>query len=117
MLENDASLLVFAEDQLGLALYDWQGAAIAPFEHAQRRLVQVSLATPNGSGKSAVVIPALALGWLALHPRGRVVLTTADGKQLDGQVMPALVAYRARLPKPSPSPMARPTRPIARQAR
>ncbi len=43
---------------------------------------------------SAVVIPTLALGWLALFPQGRVVITTADGKQLDGQIMPAIQAHR-----------------------
>jgi hypothetical protein len=96
--EVEASLITFAEETLGLSLYDWQVDAIEPFDHASERMVQVTLSTPNGSGKSAVVIPTLGLGWLALYPRGKVVITTADGKQLDGQVMPAIEAYREKFP-------------------
>jgi len=92
----ESSLITFAEETLGLDLYPWQSAALVPFDEASARLVQVSLATPNGSGKSAVVITALVLGWLTLYPKGRVVLTTADGKQLDGQVMPAIESHRAK---------------------
>jgi len=95
----ETSLLTFAEEELGISLYVWQGAAIEAFDRASEQLVQVSLATPNGSGKSAVVIPALVLGWLAVHQHGKVVLTTADGKQLDGQVMPALESFRSKFPR------------------
>lgn len=97
-LELETSLLTFGEEILGYRFYGWQCNAIEPFDHASLELVQVSLATPNGSGKSAVVIPTLVLGWLALYPKGKVVLTTADGKQLDGQVMPAIEAHRAKFP-------------------
>lgn len=96
--DAETSLLAFAECVLGLNLYDWQCDAIEPFDHASEEMTMVSLATPNGSGKSAVVIPTLILGWLYLYPKGRVVLTTADGKQLDGQVMPAINAHRSKFP-------------------
>ena len=96
---TEASLIAFGEELLGLDFYPWQVAAVAPFDDASRRLVQVSLATPNGSGKSAVVITTLVLGWLALYPEGVVVLTTADGKQIDGQLMPALHRHRAKFPE------------------
>ncbi len=95
----DVSLVAFAEEILGLDLYPWQTAAIEPFDRMSAEMVQVSLATPNGSGKSAVVITTLVLGHLALHPKGRVVLTTADGKQLDGQVMPAVNSHRSKFPE------------------
>ncbi len=94
--ELESSFITFGEKVLGLHLYPWQCESVEPFDEAGEKLVQVSLATPNGSGKSAVVIPTLALGWLALFPKGRVVITTADGKQLDGQVMPALEAHRGK---------------------
>lgn len=94
----ETSFLTFAEETLGLNLYPWQEDAIEPFDEASEKLVQVTLATPNGSGKSAVVIATLVLGWLALYPKGKVVLTTADGKQLDGQVMPALESHRPKFP-------------------
>lgn len=97
-IQTETSFITFAERILGFSLYGWQCRAVEPFDEASERLVQVSLATPNGSGKSAIIIPALVLGWLALYPRGRVVVTTADGKQLDGQVMPAIEAHQAKFP-------------------
>jgi len=90
----EISLITFAEETLGLELYQWQEDALTPFDEASEKLIQVSLATPNGSGKSAVVITTLVLGWLTHYPIGRVVLTTADGKQLDGQVMPAIRSHQ-----------------------
>lgn len=95
----ETSLIAFAEEVLGFSLYDWQCDTLSPFDNATQALTMVSLATPNGSGKSAVVITTLILGWLAMYEKGRVVLTTADGKQLDGQVMPAVVAHRSKFPE------------------
>lgn len=95
----ESSFIAFAEETLNLPLYDWQCRAVEPFDEASEHLVQVSLATPNGSGKSAYVIPVLILGWLAMYPKGLIALTTADGKQLDGQVMPALEAHRSKFPE------------------
>lgn len=95
----DSSLITFAEETLGFDLYGWQCDAIEPLDYASERLVLVTLATPNGSGKTALVIPTAVLGWLALYPKGRVVYTTADGKQLDGQLMPALQSHRSKFPE------------------
>ena len=99
--DDDAavSFMDFAENILKLNIYEWQEDSIEPFDEASEKLVRVTLRTPNGSGKSAVVIPALALGWLYYYPKGRVVLTTKDGRQLDGQVMPALEAHRNKFPE------------------
>ena len=94
----DFGFIEFAEQELGFNLYPWQCDTLQPFDDASLKLIRVSLRTPNGSGKSAVIIPALVLGWLAMYPQGRVVLTTADGRQLDGQVMPAIEAHRLRFP-------------------
>lgn len=97
-LDIDTSLITFAENELGFDLYDWQAGVIEAFDHASEHLVQVSLATPNGSGKSSIVIPALTFGWLSMYSRGRVVCTSADSKQVDNQIMPALEAHRSRFP-------------------
>lgn len=94
----EASFIAFGETILGYNLYDWQCETLEPFDNASIELVSVSLMTPNGSGKSAVCIPTLVLGWLWLYPKGRVVLTTADGKQLDGQIMPAINSHRGKFP-------------------
>jgi hypothetical protein len=78
--------------------YEWQDDTVTMFDRVAAEMVLASLATPNGSGKSSVVIPIIVLGILFFYPRGRVVLTTADGKQLDGQVMPAINEHRAKFP-------------------
>lgn len=98
-LDLETSFIYFGEEVLGLPLYDWQCRAIEPFDGASEKLTLVSLATPNGSGKSSFVIPTLVLGWLAMFPKGRVVLTTADGRQLDSQVMPAINSHRSKFPE------------------
>lgn len=92
------SFLTFAQETLGLDLYRWQARVLEPFDHASNRLVQVTLVSPNGAGKSSVCIPALILGWLTVYEKGRVALTTNDSKQLDNQVMPALNNYRHLFP-------------------
>lgn len=97
-LDLETSFITFAEETLGLDLYDWQAEAVEAFDHMGEGLVQVTLATPNGSGKSSVVIPTLILGHLAMYPKGRVVLTSADSKQLDGQIMPAINTHRVKFP-------------------
>jgi hypothetical protein len=97
-LELETSLITFASEVLGHELYQWQADVLEPFDHASEEMIQVSLSTPNGSGKSSVVISSLVLGWLALYPKAKVVLTTADGRQIDSQVMPAIEAHRGKFP-------------------
>lgn len=98
--EIASSLLTFGEDTLGFRLYGWQDEAIEPFDHLgdPGRIVMVSLATPNESGKSSVVIPTIVLGLLSVYRRCKIVLISADGKQVDGQVMPALERHRGKFP-------------------
>lgn len=94
----ETSLIYFAETILGFSLYGWQIDVIEAFDSTGDGIVMVSLVTPNGSGKSSVIIPVLVLGFLFFYPRARAVLTTADGKQLDGQVMPAIYTHRGKFP-------------------
>lgn len=89
----------FAELVLGLALYGWQDAAIAPLELAtgpNAERVKVSLVTPNGAGKSERVVASAALWWAATHERGQVVITSKDNKQLLNQVVPAIEKHLAK---------------------
>lgn len=95
----ETSFVWFGETVLGYDYYGWQSDVVSWYDDANIRLIQGSLATPNGSGKSSVCIPTLVLGWLWFYPRGKVVFTTADGKQLDGQVMPAINAHRSKFPQ------------------
>lgn len=84
----------FVEGVLGLPLYGWQDRALAPLEFAGygRPIVQVSVLAPNEGGKSSRVVAGSACYWAAVHAKGKVVITTKDGKQLNEQIIPALEA-------------------------
>lgn len=100
--ESEAALLAtpvgFAMEVLGMNLYPWQGAVITWFERAAVEIVKATLASPNGAGKDDRVIAALALWWVSVHERGRVVITSKDSRQLDEQTYPALSKHRGKLP-------------------
>lgn len=87
----------FSEVTLGLGLYDWQAEVLTWFEDTSQ-LVLGSLCTPNGAGKSQRIVASLALWWVTIHKRGRVVITTKDAKQLDHQVWVALESHRTKFP-------------------
>jgi phage terminase large subunit len=59
-----------------------KGAALNRFK--------VAVVAPNGSGKSERLVAIAALRWLYRFPKGKVIVTSADSRQLDLQVMPAL---------------------------
>lgn len=99
---STASPSVFAEKFLGKegasAAYDWQRQAMDPFENIWRDRVKVTVASPNGSGRSSYCIADTALSIVAQYPLGRAVLTTADGKQMDNQIWPAIEAHKGKFP-------------------
>src|ERR1041385_3726857 len=84
----------FTEDILGLTLYDWQADALLHLFSsafgAEAKRTQVSLRTPNGAGKSERVVAPAALYVPFRFPRGKVVITSKDSKQLNEQVVPAI---------------------------
>lgn len=90
-----------AVDTLGMDfLYPWQAEVLMHLEEGTpEKSVQITLVTPNESGKTKVVDVAAALTHLILYPKGLVVMTSGDSKQLDGQIMPALREYQNRFPK------------------
>ncbi len=76
-------------------LYSWQAEIAEAVDFgSQLERVRIAVRTPNGSGKSSIVIPAVILRWLDRFPRSKVVLTSADARQLDSQLMRALHSYR-----------------------
>ena len=92
--------LSFAVAGLGLKLYPWQAEALDVIDYgSERSRVKVALVAPNGSGKSAYVVAASALRWLSRYPAGKVVITSADSKQIDSQLMPSLRAHREKFPR------------------
>lgn len=111
-LDVQATPIGFVETLLGLSLYWWQDDALAPLadlidppgsltnplDKPVAKRVQVSVVAPNGSGKSERIVAGAILYWLSVHPKGKVVFTTRDSKQLANQVWPALVAHKAKFP-------------------
>jgi hypothetical protein len=86
---------LFSEAVMGAKLYDWQARiAEAVDQGSVLERVRLAVRTPNESGKSSIVIPVLVLRWLERYPRSKVVLMSADSRQLDSQVMRALHSYR-----------------------
>lgn len=92
-------VLSFAQVGLGLSLYDWQlETDLAIEEGARYERIKIALVAPNGSGKTQRIVAVSALHWLNKHPKGRVIVTSADGKQLDSQLWPAIMEHRHRWP-------------------
>jgi phage terminase large subunit len=88
----------FTETVLGLkGLYPWQDRVLTSFEGStgpNAKQKQVALVSPNGAGKSANIVAPIALWWIFAHERGKVVITTKDGKQLHEQIYPALSRHK-----------------------
>ncbi len=83
--------LSFAEIILKTPVYDWQGKILFAIEKgAALNRFKVAVVAPNGSGKSERLVAIAALRWLYRFPKGKVIVTSADSRQLDLQVMPAL---------------------------
>lgn len=98
----------FAEELIG-SLYPWQDEVLQPLAMArgQRRIVRykgqdlecprrvnIALCTPNGAGKDSVVIAGATHWWLALHPRGKVVITSKSDLQLTQQTIPSIERHK-----------------------
>lgn len=94
-LDMLASPIGFAEKVLGLQLYPWQDEVLSWFDDAKLR-VKGTIAAPNGSGKDDRVIASLALWYLAVHPRAKVVITSRDSRQIHGQTFAALGRHAAK---------------------
>ena len=92
-------VLTFAEVGLETPLYDWQAkilGAIDKFSLHDR--IKIAVSAPNGAGKRERVVGVFYSRWLNRFPRGRVILTSADAKQIDFQIMPAIKKHASRLP-------------------
>lgn len=98
MIPLETSPVYFAEEVLKLPLYPWQDQVLTWFEDVPQKRVKGSLCTPNGAGKSERVVATLVLYWLALFPKGKVIVTTKSGLQLETQIEPALKSHRGKFP-------------------
>lgn len=92
-------VLTFAEIGLETPLYDWQAKVLGAIDKfALHDRIKIAVSAPNGAGKSERVVGVAILRWLNRFPRGRVILTSADAKQIDFQIMPAIKKHSARFP-------------------
>lgn len=95
--------VAFATQALGFPLYDgrdggpdWQARLLCRLEGEQMDMI--AGVTPNGAGKSQIIIPSAAFYWLAIYAQGMVRITTSSHRQLVSQIYPALTRLRDRLP-------------------
>ena len=92
-------VLSFSLVGLGLDLYDWQALCCEVIDRgANHDRIKVALVAPNGSGKTQRIVGVSTLRWLNVHPKGRVIITSADSKQLDSQLMPSLTEHKNKFP-------------------
>ena len=90
------SARLFAKTVLGCDLYGWQSEIAEAVDFgSQLERVRIAVRTPNESGKSSIVIPLAITRWLDRYARAKVVLMSADSRQLDSQLMRALFSYRS----------------------
>jgi phage terminase large subunit len=84
----------FAVAVLGLRLYVWQARVLADVMTG----TPTAVVTPNGAGKTSVLISALALTVLHEWPGATVVLTSATFRAVRTQIFAALEQHRAKFP-------------------
>jgi len=90
-----ATPLGFTEKLLGLEQHLWQAEACLMLEDLSGRL-KTAVVSPNGAGKSQRVVAPAALFVPFIYPQGKVKITTADAKQLDDQIIPAIERHIAK---------------------
>jgi phage terminase large subunit len=83
----------FATGVLGFDLHEWQKDIVNEFDDLNGRS-KVACSTPNGAGKSSKVIATIILRTICTKPQARVIVTSADSRQLDAQIWPALIKHR-----------------------
>jgi phage terminase large subunit len=98
MATEPNDILEFAA-ALGVELYDWQAKICITIEQAAKLTrKKIAVRAPNGVGKIQRVIALSALRWLQRFPRGRVVVTSYDARQVSDQLWPVLRAQAAKFP-------------------
>jgi hypothetical protein len=84
--------VTFAVMVLGLRLYEWQARMMLSVWSGKPTTAR----TPNGAGKTSVIIVVLALCMLHEYPGATIVLTSASFRQVRDQVFAALKTHTPR---------------------
>jgi hypothetical protein len=89
------SPLAFSEVILKTPVYDWQAKILLAVERGSKlERIKIAVVAPNGAVKSSHLVAVGALRWLYKNPRGKVICTSADARQIDLQLMPSIVKHR-----------------------
>jgi tRNA(Met) C34 N-acetyltransferase TmcA len=84
---------------LVVTLYEWQAKICLAIEKAATlKRKKFAVRAPNGVGKTARIITLSSLWWLVRFPKGRVVVTSYDSRQVADQLWPALRAQLGKFP-------------------
>src|SRR6266478_596072 len=84
---------------LGVSLYTWQKEILVTIEQAATRTRRkLAVRAPNGVGKTQLIIGLSAIRWLQRFPKGKVVITSYDQRQVSDQLWPALLAQKQHFP-------------------
>ena len=82
----------FARLRLGMSPYGWQDEVMADVASG----VPTTVRTPNGSGKTSVIVTTLALWCLEEFPRSTVVLTSATFRAVKDQIFASLQTHEGK---------------------
>lgn len=81
---------------LPLPMYGWQ---VNVLRDCMVKGNQVTLCTPNGSGKTAVCIANLGLSWMAAFPGSKVISTAGVSRQIEKGLWPVVRQALAPYPR------------------
>lgn len=92
--ENE--IVAFAEEVLGMKLYDWQKECLSALTDAER--TPVSVVAANGSGKTSNLVAPAVLWFLQRYPMGQAVITSGSFRQVEKQLWPAMRVHAESFP-------------------
>jgi phage terminase large subunit len=84
---------------LGIELYPWQADVnLTIAEAATRKRINIAVRAPNEAGKSTRIVAVSVLWHLLRFPRGRVVVTSRDNRQITDQFWSAVRRQLSKFP-------------------
>jgi phage terminase large subunit len=84
---------------LGIELYPWQADVnLTIAEAATRKRINIAVRAPNEAGKSTRIVAVSVLWHLLRFPRGKVVVTSRDNRQITDQFWSAVRRQLSKFP-------------------
>jgi hypothetical protein len=99
MMEAEPSNVLELAAALRIPLYVWQKEILVTIEKAATKTRRkLAVRAPNGVGKTQRIIALSAIRWLQRFPKGKVVITSYDARQVADQLWPAVLAQKEHFP-------------------